>query len=67
MADPSGKFLGTGIGITKASKLFYKENVQFPVSGVYCLELFHAMRENAAVNGIENLGGIENIGFRIEN
>ncbi|NCQ58774.1 MAG: gliding motility lipoprotein GldH, partial [Flavobacteriales bacterium] len=35
MADPSGKFLGSGIMDVKENKLWYKENVIFNESGDY--------------------------------
>lgn len=66
MADKSGKFLGTGFAETKESKLFYKENKVFPTSGTYKVEISQAMRKSGAVNGIENLDGITEVGFRIE-
>ena len=66
MTDNSGRFLGDGFAEIKNSKLFYKENVQFPVSGEYSLDIYQAMRENNQINGIENLQGITDVGFRIE-
>jgi len=66
MADNNGKFLGKGISDIKESKLFYKENIVFPVTGAYSLELFQAMRKSGEVDGIEDLEGITDVGFRIE-
>lgn len=66
MADKNGRFLGDGFSEIKENKLFYKENVQFPVSGEYSIQIYQAMRENNQVNGIENLNGITDVGFRIE-
>jgi len=66
MADPSGKFLGSGIMDVKENKLWYKENVIFNESGDYTVNIQHAMRENGKVNGVEALEGITDIGFRIE-
>ena len=66
MADNSGHFLGKGITAIKESKLFYKENIVFPVSGKYSVSITHAMRKNGEINGIENLKGITEVGFRIE-
>ena len=66
MADTNGKFLGLGIFEIKENKLFYKENVQFPISGVYTVDISQAMRKNGETNGIENLQGITDVGFRIE-
>ncbi|MGZ0015412.1 gliding motility lipoprotein GldH [Yeosuana sp. AK3] len=66
MADPGGKFLGSGIMDVKENKLWYKENVIFSESGDYTVNIQHAMRENGKVNGVEALEGITDIGFRIE-
>lgn len=66
MADNTGKFLGVGVSEIKESKLFYKENVQFWMSGVFSVEVFQAMRENGAADGIEMLDGITDVGLRIE-
>lgn len=66
MALPDGTWLGKGHGSLKENKLWYKENIVFPTSGVYTLRVSHAMRKNGSVNGIENLEGITDVGFEIE-
>jgi gliding motility-associated lipoprotein GldH len=66
MADPSGKFLGTGLTDVKENKLWYKEHVIFNEAGHYKVHIQHAMRENGKVNGVVNLEGITDVGFRIE-
>ncbi len=66
MADSSGRFLGKGFTGIKENKLFYKENVVFPMSGEYAVLINQAMRKNGAINGIESLEGITEVGFRIE-
>ena len=69
MADPSGKFLGTGFTDVKENKLWYKGHEKpfvFNETGEYKIKIQHAMRQNGQVNGIENLEGITDIGFRIE-
>ena len=69
MADPSGKFLGTGFTDIKENKLWYKGHEKpfvFNEMGEYKIQIQHAMRQNGQVNGIENLEGITDIGFRIE-
>lgn len=69
MADPSGKFLGTGFTDVKENKLWYKGHEKpfvFSEMGEYKIQIQHAMRQNGQVNGIENLEGITDIGFRIE-
>ncbi|AXP80528.1 Gliding motility lipoprotein GldH precursor [Mariniflexile rhizosphaerae] len=67
MADPSGKFLGTGLTDIKENKLWYKEQVVFKEKGNYVVNIQHAMRENGKVNGVVELEGITDVGFRIEN
>ncbi len=66
MAEPSGKLLGTGVTDTKENKLWYKENVVFNEAGEYKVSIQHAMREHGKVNGVTNLEGITDVGFRIE-
>ncbi len=65
MALPDGTWLGTGYGSIKENKLWYKENIVFPTSGVYTLSVSHAMRKNGSVDGIANLPGITDVGFEI--
>lgn len=66
MADPTGKLLGTGLTDIKENKLWYKENIIFNESGPYTVNIQHAMRENGKVNGVVDLEGITDVGFRIE-
>lgn len=66
MAEPNGTFLGTGFSDIKENKLWYKENVVFSESGEYIVSIQHAMRENGKVNGVKELEGITDVGFRIE-
>lgn len=66
MAEPSGKLLGTGITDIKENKLWYKDRVVFNEYGEYQVSIQHAMRESGKVNGVENLEGITDVGFRIE-
>lgn len=66
MATPSGEWLGTGFGSVKENKLWYKENVQFKEPGQYTVFVKHAMRKNNNEKGIENLKGITEVGFRVE-
>ena len=66
MAKPDGQWLGTGYGSLKENKLWYKENVVFPSSGVYTLEISHALRKNGQVDGIVELEGITDVGYLIE-
>lgn len=69
MADPSGKLLGTGFTDIKENKLWYKgydKPFIFDETGEYIINIQHAMRQNGQVDGINNLEGITDIGFRIE-
>lgn len=66
MARPDGTWLGEGFSEIKENKLWYKENVEFPENGTYELDIRHAMREIGKVEGIGELEGITEVGFRIE-
>ena len=69
MAKPNGEFLGTGFGEIKENKLWYKgydTPFKFDENGEYTINIQHAMRENGVVEGVENLKGITDVGFRIE-
>lgn len=69
MANPDGTFLGTGFTDVKENKLWYKgydKPFVFSENGDYKVSIQQAMRENGKTNGIENLQGILDIGFRIE-
>lgn len=65
MALPDGTWLGKGRGSIKENKLWYKENIVFPTSGVYTLEVSHAMRKNGTISGIIGLEGITDVGIEI--
>ena len=69
MAKPDGTFLGSGFSDVKENKLWYKGYdipFVFTENGHYKVNIQQAMRENGKTNGIENLQGILDIGFRIE-
>ncbi|WP_424492863.1 gliding motility lipoprotein GldH [Salinimicrobium sp. GXAS 041] len=66
MAEPSGKWLGTGFGELKENKLWYKENVRFSEEGEYQINIEQAMRKGGDTDGIQDLEGITEVGFRIE-
>jgi len=69
MADLSGKLLGSGFTDVKENKLYYKgydNPFIFNEKGEYIINIQHAMRQNGQVNGVDNLEGITDIGFRIE-
>ena len=65
MAEPDGTWLGKGNGSLKENTLWYKENIVFPTSGVYTIEVSHAMRKNGDVSGIIGLEGITDVGIEI--
>ncbi|QRM88777.1 gliding motility lipoprotein GldH [Lacinutrix sp. WUR7] len=67
MAKPNGEFLGSGFSSIKENKLWYKEGFIFNEPGEYQIKIQHAMRENGKVNGIVDLEGITDVGFRVEN
>lgn len=66
MADAEGNWLGSGYGSVKENKLWYRENVVFPDSGVYKISVSHAMRKNGSIEGIEELPGVLDVGLQIE-
>lgn len=66
MANPDGSLLGEGFTDLKESKLYFKENFQFKLLGMYHISIQQAIRETGKVNGVESLNGIKDIGFRIE-
>jgi gliding motility-associated lipoprotein GldH len=59
LAEPSGRWLGKGMGGMKTMQTNYKTNFWFPVPGEYSVSLQHGMRE-------ETLQGIHDAGIRIE-
>lgn len=59
LADPSGKWLGEGLGGLKTREAIYRRNVFFPRSGDYKISIQQGMRE-------EYLKGISDVGIRIE-
>lgn len=70
MAASDGSFLGEGFTDVKENKLWYKgyeSPFKFEESGEYTINIQQAMREQGAVNGIKDLSGVLDVGFRIEN
>ncbi len=59
LADPIGKWLGSGFGGLKTREALYKSHVFFPVSGDYTITVQQGMRE-------EVLKGISDVGIRVE-
>lgn len=58
LADKSGKWLGTGLGPVFFNQRLYKENVRFPIPGIYIFEIQQGMRK-------DELSGITDVGIRI--
>lgn len=59
LAEPSGKWKGSGIGGLHDNQIPYKSSVYFPHKGEYVFSLKQGMRDNV-------LPGIRDIGVRIE-
>lgn len=59
LAEPSGKWLGKGLGAVNSILLPYKLNIKFPARGVYTFDIKQAMRQN-------KLNGIMDLGIRVE-
>lgn len=66
MADVDGTLLGDGFSDIKESKLYYKENVKFKSSENNKIHIKHAVRQTGKIEGVEELEGISEVGFRIE-
>lgn len=65
MADAEGNLLGNGFSDIKESALFYKEKVHFK-NGKYTVHIRQAVRETGKINGVKELPGITEVGFRVE-
>lgn len=59
LADPSGKWRGSGIGGLHDNQIPYKNSVYFPRKGDYKFMIKQGMRDNM-------LQGIRDVGFRVE-
>lgn len=59
LADPTGKWLGTGFGGIKTNETLYRQNVYFPVLGIYEIQIQHGMRGKV-------LDNITDVGIRVE-
>jgi gliding motility-associated lipoprotein GldH len=58
LADPTGKWYGDGVGSIYSSRIFYKGDRRFPLSGRYKVNIHQGMRE-------EDLKGVYDVGFRL--
>lgn len=59
LAFPNGKWTGKGTGGIFSNQFPFRENVFFPVEGIYTISIRHAMRNNP-------LKGISDIGFGVK-
>ncbi|MDP2059655.1 MAG: gliding motility lipoprotein GldH, partial [Flavobacteriaceae bacterium] len=66
MTNPKGEWLGNGFTDLKENKLLYKENFRFPSLENHQVYIKQAVRKIGAVDGIVELKGISQVGFRIE-
>ncbi|MEO6348062.1 MAG: gliding motility lipoprotein GldH [Aquaticitalea sp.] len=70
MTKANGELLGQGLTDVKENKLWYKgydKSFKFEELGEYKINIQQAMRNNGDLNGVDNLEGITDVGFRIEN
>lgn len=66
MANPDGSLMGEGFSDTKVSKLVYKENFKFDKGGVYKVNIQQAVRQAGKIEGVKELKGVTEVGFRVE-
>jgi gliding motility-associated lipoprotein GldH len=66
MADVNGTLLGEGFSDIKESKLYYKESVKFKASENNKIHIKQAVRQTGKIEGIQDLEGITEVGFRVE-
>lgn len=66
MAKPTGEWLGRGLGSIRENKLWFREKITFPDSGVYQVNMIHAMRKNGTLKGMQTLNGITDVGLEIQ-
>jgi gliding motility-associated lipoprotein GldH len=59
LADPDGKWRGSGLGSLKFNRFLFQKGMVFPRKGTYRFELEQAMR-------VKELKGIRDVGIRIE-
>jgi len=59
LAEPSGRWKGSGIGGLHDNQILYKSSVFFPHKGKYRFQIKQGMRDNV-------LHGIRDVGIRIE-
>ncbi len=60
LADPTGRWYGSGLGDVYDNRIRVKKGVSFPLNGKYRVSIEQAMRK-------ETLDGILDVGFRLSN
>jgi gliding motility-associated lipoprotein GldH len=55
LALPSGKWIGKGTGGMFSNQFPFRENIYFPIAGIYTISIKHAMRNNP-LTGISDIG-----------
>jgi len=58
LAEPTGRWTGSGIGRIRANRFLFRTDVWFPQTGVYTFTMEQAMR-------LEELRGVSDVGLRI--
>jgi len=58
LADPTGRWYGSGLGDLYDNRILYKRQRQFPLTGEYSIVIEQAMRDSV-------LRGISDVGFRL--
>ena len=58
LADPTGRWYGSGLGDLYDNRILYKRQRQFPLAGEYSIMIEQAMRDSV-------LRGISDVGFRL--
>lgn len=66
MANTDGTLMGEGFSDVKENKLFYKEKVRFAKPGNYKIRIQQAVRKTGKIEGVTDLQGVTEVGFRIE-
>lgn len=66
MANADGTLMGDGFADIKENKLFYKEKVRFAKAGNYKIRIQQAVRKTGKIEGVTDLKGVTEVGFRIE-
>ena len=66
MANADGTLMGQGFSDIKENKLFYKEKVHFAKAGSYKIRIQQAVRKTGKNEGVSDLEGVTELGFRIE-